>query len=143
MSVIEKLEDYSAAKLYAIDQNGGINKGDPISLKTTTKVRFNEDNLLAKIRDENSEEEVEIGEFNMHKIKDLNKDPKAVRFLQALFGTEDNLEKILDTLARLGKVNLCEVLISTPKPEYRKAKKDRYVGFYFGKKILHIDLYEQ
>ncbi len=141
MRVLEQqLETYSAAELYSIGQNGGISKINPFLLKTTTKVIFSENNLNARIN-ANSQEEIEIEEFNINKVKDLGENEKAVKFLQKIFETEDNLEKILQTLTRLRRVNKCDVLISTPKPEYRKERKERYVGIYFGSEIIHIDLY--
>lgn len=145
MTVIELTQTYSAPELYAL---GKIKKYEKelLFLKTSTKVKFNDKNLAGIIKDDDSERGAAIPILNIKSITLLKYKYNFIpeKFLQKLFNTEDNLEEIVKTLARLGNIeDPKEIIISTPKREYRKEKPDRYVGIYFGKKILHIDLYTQ
>jgi hypothetical protein len=141
MTILEKTRTYSAAELYEIGKSKKFNEEGGFFFKSSTKITFNEDNLRGKINHENSDKEVEIEEFNIEKVNCL-KSESAKRFLQVLFKTDDNLEEIIKTLSKLGNIeNSNEIIISTPKIGYRKEKTERYVGIYFGKKMLHIDLY--
>ncbi|MEK6936816.1 MAG: hypothetical protein AABW58_01970 [Nanoarchaeota archaeon] len=142
MTVIEKTETYSSAELYELGKSEKF--GRELFLRTTTQVRFNDKNLLGVLKDSNLERRVGVPILNIRKVNSLKNEyyTLAEKFLQTLFQTEDNLEEIVKTLAKLGNIeNSNEIIISTPKREYRKAKPDRYVGIYFGKKMLHIDLY--
>ena len=140
MLVIEQTKTYSAAELYQLGKTEKFGK-QQFSLKTSTQVKFNSQNLLGIIKDENSERRAAIPVFNIKSIKELKVDVYE-KFLQRLFDTNDDLEEIVKILARLGNIeSSSEIIISTPKQHYRKEKPDRYVGIYFGKKIIHIDLY--
>ena len=100
---------------------------------TSTRIIYNKDNLNAEIiHDADSK----IAKPNKYKVKvpilngNFEENKETEKYLQALFDTKDNIDKILKTLKKFGKDK--KIRLWTPDQSSRETKPIRSVGLCFG-----------
>ena len=99
---------------------------------TSTRIIYNKNNLQAEIiHNANSK----IAKPKKYKVKvpilngKFEENKETEKYLQALFDTKDNLDKILKTLKKFGKDK--KIRLWTPDQSGRKSKPIRSVVLYF------------
>ncbi len=100
---------------------------------TSTRIIYNKDNLNAEII---HDAESKVVKSKKCKIKipvldgDFEENKETEKYLQALFDTKDNIDKILKTLKKFGKDR--KIRLWTPSQSNRKKRQVRSVDLYFG-----------
>ncbi len=99
---------------------------------TSTRIIYNNKNLQAEIIHDADSKVVKPKKYKV-KVPILNENfeenKETEKYLQALFDTKDNLDKILKTLKKFGKDK--KIRLWTPDQSGRKRKPIRSVGLYF------------
>ncbi len=99
---------------------------------TSTRIIYNKDNLNAEIIHNADSKVVKPKKYKV-KVPVLNgnfeENKETEKYLQALFDTKDNLDKILKTLKKFGKDK--KIRLWTPDQSSRKRKPIRSVELYF------------
>jgi hypothetical protein len=99
---------------------------------TSTRIVYNKDNLNAEII---HDAESNIIKPKKYKVKvpvldgDFKQNSETEKYLQALFDTEDSIDKILKVLKKFGKDK--QLKFWTPSQSSRKDKQVRSVELYF------------
>ena len=118
-----------------------VNKGIIESLKkdfddnwevTSTRIIYNKKNLQAEIIHDTDSKVVKPKKYKV-KVPVFNGDfednKETEKYLQALFDTKDNLDKILKTLKMFGKDK--KIRLWTPDQSSRKSRPIRFVVLFF------------
>ncbi len=99
---------------------------------TSTRIIYNKKNLQAEIIHDADSKITKPKKYKV-KVPILNgkfeENKETEKYLQALFDTKDNLDKILKTLKKFGKDK--KIRFWTPSQSSRKDKQVRSVGLYF------------
>ena len=99
---------------------------------TSTRIIYNNNNLNAKIIHDADSKIVKPKKYNVRIPElsgDFKEDSEIEKYLQALFDTKDDLDKILKVLKKFGKEK--NIRLWTPSQSSRKEKQVRSVGFGF------------
>jgi hypothetical protein len=109
---------------------------------TSTRIIYNKDNLMAEIIHDVGSIVVKPKSITI-KVPIFNgnfeQNAETEKYLQALFGTEDNLPTILTRLRELG--NNKTINLWTPSQSSRQSTPERAVRLCYGYQDFHVDGY--
>ena len=122
-------------------------RGEPIKywLVTSTRICYNPNDLEARI----------IHDFRSTVVKPLDKSVvvpvysyeliekvvkgEGLKFLQVLFGTEDDASKLIKRLETINKREAKEIKVCTPQQKFRKTFSFNCIGFAYFTDAFYID----
>lgn len=106
-------------------------------LETSTRILYKEGNVVLL---ENSSASVDIvlPPYNGVSLSSLQKDPVALVYLQALFGTKDSFAKISSVLEFISGRKAEHILLVSPSFDARKKYSQRVVGFDYSNGFFRV-----